>query len=277
MPLETHFLQDQTRYEMGVDEVGRGPMFGRVYAGAVILPLVKESDTNADDDCFEAFNYALMKDSKKFTSPKKLEAAALYIMENAVAWGVGYRDEKTIDEINILQATQASMRDAIGETMAKFNDKFNAKFNDVEKEETATPHLLIDGNCFKPMKNPNSPTNLMEFTTVVGGDNTYCCIAAASILAKWHRDKYIAELCETYPVLNERYGLASNKGYGTKVHMDGMREHGITQWHRRTFGSCATAKMNEIQDAKQGDAKQGDAKQSDAKQGDAKQGDAKTK
>ena len=236
MPLETHFLQDQTRYEMGVDEVGRGPMFGRVYAGAVVLPLPNETN--------EPFNYALMKDSKKFTSSKKLEAVALYIMENAVAWGIGYRDEKSIDEINILQATQASMRDAIGETI----NKYNAKFNDFTKtkEEKQTPHLLIDGNCFKPMKNPNAPTNLMEFTTVVSGDNTYCCIAAASILAKWHRDQYIAELCEAYPVLNERYSLGTNKGYGTKAHMEGIREHGISQWHRRTFGSCATAKLNEI-------------------------------
>jgi ribonuclease HII len=218
---------------MGVDEVGRGPMFGRVYAGAVVLPLAKDGD---DDDDPKQFNYALMKDSKKFTSPKKLEAAALYIMENAVAWGIGYRDEKAIDEMNILQATQASMRDAISETITKFN----------EKEEKEIPHLLIDGNCFKPMKNPNAPTNLMEFTTVVSGDNTYCCIAAASILAKWHRDQYIAELCEAYPELNERYSLGTNKGYGTKAHMDGMREHGITQWHRRTFGSCATSKMNVV-------------------------------
>ncbi len=237
MPLETHFLQDQTRYEMGVDEVGRGPMFGRVYAAAVVLPLLT-NETN------EPFNYALMKDSKKFTSPKKLEAAALYIMENAVAWGIGHRDEKAIDEINILQATQASMRDAIGETMNKFNEKYN-DFTKT-KEEKQTPHLLIDGNCFKPMKNPNSPTNLMEFTTVVSGDNTYCCIAAASILAKWHRDQYIAELCETYPELNERYSLGTNKGYGTKAHMEGIREHGITQWHRRTFGLCAIAKMNVV-------------------------------
>jgi ribonuclease HII len=267
MPLETHFLQDPTRYEMGVDEVGRGPMFGRVYAGAVVLPLINEmtkkfepniNDKDDDDDKDEEpFNYALMKDSKKFTSAKKLEAAALYIMENAVAWGIGYRDEKAIDEINILQATQASMRDAIGEAMHKFNGKFNGKYNDFTKtkEEKQTPHLLIDGNCFKPMKNPNSPTNLMEFTTVVSGDNTYCCIAAASILAKWHRDQYIAELCETYPELNELYSLGTNKGYGTKAHMDGMREHGITQWHRRTFGSCATSKMNmvKIKDEKMND------------------------
>lgn len=228
--LETHFLPDTTRYEIGVDEVGRGPMFGRVYSGAVILP-------NSDSDC--EFDFKLMKDSKKFTSVKKLDAAALYIMENAIAWGVGYKDEKIIDEINILQATQSAMRDAIHMTLTNFRDKMG------EKEKI--PHLLIDGNCFKPMMNPESHTTLMEFTTIVGGDNKYCNIAAASILAKWHRDKYIAELCEQHPELIERYKLNSNKGYGTKPHMDGIREHGITQWHRRTFGCCAFAQINLIE------------------------------
>jgi ribonuclease HII len=84
----------------------------------------------------------------------------------------------------------------------------------------------------------------MEYTTVIGGDNTYCSIAAASILAKWYRDQYIAELCETYPELIERYNLDSNKGYGTKQHINGIKQHGITQWHRRSFGICNTSTFN---------------------------------
>jgi len=235
MVLATRLLEnDTTRLEMGVDEVGRGPMFGRVYAGAAILPI---------DDEFSTFDYGLMKDSKKFTSVKKLEAAAHYIMEHAVAWAVGYEDEAEIDRINILQATQSSMRKAI-RTVLDTNCVKQSFDSDAVKQSfdsDKTPYLLVDGNCFKPMMNPHSATHaFMEYTTVVGGDNKYCSIAAASILAKWHRDQYIADLCETYPQLVERYKINTNKGYGTKPHMDGIREHGITQWHRRTFGVCST-------------------------------------
>jgi ribonuclease HII len=73
---------------------------------------------------------------------------------------------------------------------------------------------------------------------VESGDNTYASIAAASILAKVSRDEYIGEMCKEYPELNERYDLDNNKGYGTKKHMDGIREHGISKWHRRSFGIC---------------------------------------
>ena len=73
---------------------------------------------------------------------------------------------------------------------------------------------------------------------VEGGDNTYACIAAASILAKVARDDYIEKLCDQHPVLDEMYSLRGNKGYGAKKHLDGIREHGITQWHRRSYGIC---------------------------------------
>ena len=75
---------------------------------------------------------------------------------------------------------------------------------------------------------------------VEGGDNTYACIAAASILAKVARDDYIEKLCDKHPVLDEMYALRGNKGYGAKKHLDGIREHGITQWHRRSYGICKT-------------------------------------
>jgi len=231
--LKTHFSADT--YEIGVDEVGRGPMFGRVYAGAVILPL---PNSNSD------FNFACLKDSKKFTSFKKLDTVAHYIMENAVAWGIGFKDERVIDDINILQATQAAMRDAIKTTLDNFRKTHVDMPNNAKIQKT--PHLLVDGNCFKPMQNPDKPNVLMDFTTIVGGDNIYCSIAAASILAKWHRDKYIEQMCEQYPELVNRYQLNSNKGYGTKLHMDGIWEYGITQWHRRTFGLCVNAPVNKI-------------------------------
>ena len=81
---------------------------------------------------------------------------------------------------------------------------------------------------------------------IEGGDNIYTCIAAASILAKVARDKYVTELCEKYPDLKERYSIHTNKGYGTKKHMDGIKEHGITQWHRQSYGICQTAQLCKI-------------------------------
>jgi ribonuclease HII len=78
----------------------------------------------------------------------------------------------------------------------------------------------------------------IPYTTVEGGDNKYASIAAASILAKVERDRYIEELCALNPTLAEYYGIDSNKGYGAKKHLDGIKEHGITIWHRRSFGIC---------------------------------------
>ena len=101
--------------------------------------------------------------------------------------------------------------------------------------------LLIDGNDFIPLGNYNQDTDEVDTYThvcVESGDNTYACIAAASILAKVARDDYIEQLCDQHPVLDEMYALRGNKGYGAKKHLDGIREHGITQWHRRTYGIC---------------------------------------
>jgi ribonuclease HII len=102
-------------------------------------------------------------------------------------------------------------------------------------------HLLIDGNYFKPITMLNKKTSKIEtipYDTIEGGDNKYTSIAAASILAKVFRDKYIDDLCLENPDLITKYGLDSNKGYGSKRHMDGIKEHGITIWHRRSFGIC---------------------------------------
>ena len=110
-----------------------------------------------------------------------------------------------------------------------------------EEKKDYNYNLLIDGNYFNPITTFNKKTNKLEtvpYLTVEGGDNKYASIAAASILAKVERDKYIDELCEQNPTLSEYYGIDSNKGYGAKKHMDGIKEHGITIWHRRTFGIC---------------------------------------
>ena len=207
--------------EIGCDEAGRGPMFGRVYSGAVVLP---------KDDSFDHFK---MKDSKKFTSknPKKIQEVADYIKQHALAWAVEYEDERVIDDINILQATQSAMHKAIRSVMRKLN-VLNLGL------DTNNLFLLIDGNYFKPLTIFNKHNNRIEnakYETVEGGDNKYTAIAAASILAKVERDKYIDELCIQNPELSERYGIDSNKGYGSKRHMDGIKQYGITKWHRRSF------------------------------------------
>ena len=206
--------------EVGIDEAGRGPLFGRVYTAAVILP---------KNDSFDHFR---VKDSKKFTSKKKIEEVADYIKANALAWYVSFEDEKVIDDINILQATQKSMHSSILEARKQFNRKMNS---------TNVFHLLIDGNYFNPITYIDKKTNkweTMPFTCIEGGDNKYTAIAAASILAKVERDRYIEALCNQYPDLKEKYRIDSNKGYGAKVHIEGIKTHGITIWHRRTFGIC---------------------------------------
>jgi ribonuclease HII len=225
--LKSCYNEDPNIYEIGVDEAGRGPLFGCVYTAAVILP---------KDD---SFDFTKVKDSKKFHSKKKIEEAAEYVKQNALAWHVSFEDEKKIDEINILQATQMAMHNAILEVKKNYNKHLKEKG---KKEKTDYNYnLLIDGNYFNPITTFNKETNKIEnipYMTVEGGDNKYASIAAASILAKVERDRYIEKLCQENPELSEHYGIDSNKGYGAKRHIDGIKEHGITIWHRRTFAPC---------------------------------------
>lgn len=225
--LKSCFHDCERIIEIGVDEVGRGPLFGRVYTAAVILP---KDDT---------FDYSKVKDSKKFHSKKKIEEAAEYIKEHALSWCVTFEDERTIDQINILQATQTSMHNSIKGAQKLFNNK--AKNREKYEKMDYEFHLLIDGNYFNPITTFNKETNKIEtvpYVTVEGGDNKYASIAAASILAKVERDKYIEQLCQENPTLSEYYGIDSNKGYGAKRHIEGIKEHGITIWHRRSFAPC---------------------------------------
>ena len=225
-PLKKFLIDDLDIYEIGVDEVGRGPMFGRVYTAAVILP---------KDD---SFDHSKMKDSKKFHSKKKIDEVAEYIKNNAVAWSVSYEDETVIDDINILQATQKCMHKSILETIKKFEKNIDTEKN---KINVSNYHLLVDGNYFNNLTIFNKKKNMIEnfkYTCIEGGDNKYSAIAAASILAKVSRDAYIDELCQENPYLVDKYGIDSNKGYGAKKHLDGIRQHGITEWHRKTFGIC---------------------------------------
>jgi ribonuclease HII len=223
---------DAHKYEIGVDEAGRGPLFGRVYTGAVILP----SPANAPE-----FDFSLLKDSKKFSSDKKIREVAEYIKQHAVAWAVSYEEADVIDRINIRRATLQCMRTSINTVIKNHTAAAAAAADTTPPPRTDDYLLLIDGNDFIPLGNFNQSTGEIDTYThvcVEGGDNTYACIAAASILAKVARDDYIEKLCDEHPVLDEMYSLRGNKGYGAKKHMDGIREHGITQWHRRSYGIC---------------------------------------
>jgi ribonuclease HII len=215
-PLEICLNHNSDNWEIGIDEAGRGPLFGRVYTAAVVLPKDKE-----------LFDHSLMKDSKKFTSKKKIEEAYEYIKKNALAYCVCYEDEKSIDSINILQATFKSMHNSIRNIVKE-------KSQDIKVEK-----LLVDGNNFKPFTYINNGSiNQISHVCIEGGDNKYASIAAASILAKVERDTYIENLCQEHPDLDEKYGIMKNKGYGTRKHIDGIKEHGITEFHRKTYGLC---------------------------------------
>ena len=214
MTLNQCYCNDENTIEIGIDEAGRGPLFGRVYSAAVILPK-------------DNFDFSQMKDSKKFHSKKKINKVAQYIKDNAISWSVSYEDEKTIDRINILKATQWSMH-------KNLNNIFDKNFT-VDSKYL----LLVDGNYFIPYTRiVEDDIKKINHICIESGDNLYASIAAASILAKVERDKYIDELCELNPELKERYSIHTNKGYGAQKHIEGIKEHGISEWHRKTFGIC---------------------------------------
>ena len=180
---------------VGVDEVGRGALFGEVVAAAVILPR----------EAIAPLAQLGVKDSKKL-SPKRRQELALKIKTAALAWQIASATVAEIDQINILQASLLAMKRAIANL-------------------AITPEIcLVDGN----QKIPQLP---MPQVTLVQGDRRSIVIAAASILAKVWRDAQMIELATTYP----QYHLAQNKGYGTAQHLAALREHGASPLHRQSF------------------------------------------
>ena len=174
----------------GVDEAGRGPLAGPVYAAAVILP---------KGHIIEGVN-----DSKKI-SEKKREYLYDKIIDECICYSIASANEKEIDEINILQATFLAMKRA------------------VDGLKIQPQIALIDGNQKPPLD--------IDALTVVKGDAKSASIAAASILAKVSRDRYMIEMAKKYP----EYQFEKHKGYGTKLHYEMINEHGICDIHRKTF------------------------------------------
>ena len=207
---------NRNKIEAGIDEAGRGCLAGPVVAAVVILP-----DTFPDD------TYKQIRDSKKL-SEKKREMLFTYITKHASDYAIASSTPAEIDEHNILQAT------------------FNTMHKAIHKLSFIPELLLVDGNGFRPFKidsaknkNDNDDDNIyVEHRCVKGGDNEYLAIAAASILAKVSRDRYMKALCKANPELNTKYGWMKNKAYGTQQHRDGIKEHGITEYHRKSFGIC---------------------------------------
>lgn len=185
---------DPTRTEAGVDEVGRGCLAGPVVAAAVILP--------------PDITIPGLRDSKRLSEHRREEMAIL-IREHALTYGIGEATPIEIDSLNILNATYLAMHRALAML------------------SIPPQHLLIDGNRYHPADDT-------PYTTVVTGDDTYLCIAAASVLAKVHRDHIMLSLHQDYPDYDWRH----NVGYGTATHLEAIRTHGTTPHHRRSFAPC---------------------------------------
>jgi len=181
---------DDYQYICGIDEVGRGPLAGPVMAGAVILP----------KDC----EILYINDSKKL-SEKKREELSEEIKEKALAWAIGVSDQSLIDEVNILQATFAAMRSAIGKLGIR-------------------PDILLNDAVSIPEVD-------IKQVGIIKGDAKSVSIAAASIIAKVERDHFMVEMDKVYP----GYDFASNKGYGSAAHIAALKKNGPTPIHRQSF------------------------------------------
>ncbi|MEZ3589807.1 MAG: ribonuclease HII [Muribaculaceae bacterium] len=180
-----------SRLEAGCDEAGRGCLAGDVYAAAVILP----------DD----YRHPLLNDSKQLTERRR-EQLRPVIERDAVAWAVGIVTAREIDEINILRASILAMHRALDGLAVR------------------PGAVIVDGNRFTPYGD-------LPWETFVKGDGRFANIAAASILAKTHRDEAMRSLHDEYP----QYGWDVNKGYPTRAHRAAIAEHGPSPYHRMTF------------------------------------------
>lgn len=199
--------ENENDVEVGLDEAGRGCLFGPVCIAGVVWC------KNDPEDGME------VKDSKKCTE-KYRNKCFEYIQNTALEYSIKTLDHEEIDEKNILQCSIEGMHQCLDEITDK---------RDVDM-------ILVDGNHFKQYYSSRMD-EFIEHHCVIKGDNTYKSIAAASILAKTYRDNYILDLVKENPDL-EKYGIHKNKGYGTKEHMEAIKKYGITKWHRKSFAPC---------------------------------------
>jgi ribonuclease HII len=202
--MKAYYYKDEI--EAGVDEVARGCLAGPVFTSAVVWPKeIDPSDTNI-----------IVNDSKKLSRRKRLMLKD-YIEEYALDFSVSQVDNKTIDKINILNATYKCMHKSL--------NTLNIKLD----------HIIVDGDKFLPYKDKSN--SIIPYTCIVKGDSKYVPIASASILAKVYHDLYIEKLCDENGEL-EVYDWRNNMCYGTKKHIDSIKQNGITKYHRKTFGIC---------------------------------------
>lgn len=180
--------------EAGCDEAGRGCLAGPVAAAAVILP--------------PDFEIPGLNDSKQLSAAKRDKLRPI-IERHALAWAVVMVEPEEIDQINILKASIVGMHRAL------------------DRLQLRPQHIIVDGNKFYPYRD-------IPYDTVVKGDATYASIAAASILAKTHRDELMKRLHEEYP----QYGWVRNAGYPTKDHRLALARYGLSPYHRKTYGPC---------------------------------------
>ena len=206
---------DDDLVEVGLDEAGRGPLWGRLYVGAVIM--------SPDDESYFDNGVALrdIKDSKKLTGRRR---AILndYIRENAIETVVTWAEPEEIDSINILQADMAAMHRALSQFVTPFQ------------------RILVDGNIWNSWSSPDTQ-EIVQAVTIEKGDSVSLPIAAASIIAKEAHDQWVKEELIKDPSLSERYGFDTNMGYGTAKHMEGLRKWGPSPLHRRSFAPVRAA------------------------------------
>ncbi len=214
--IELHGLQ------IGVDEAGRGAFAFDVVTAAVVLP---SEIPEAFRDPAHMKLIAMIKDSKKMT-PKQREKCADFIEKFALYYGIASASPEEIDEHNILKATMLAMHRAIDIVIDKIRQN--------EEDDKKYVQLLIDGDRFYPYFDTEKRI-IVPFSRILEGDAIHMNIAAASILAKVHRDRRVTEICKEQPDLDEKYGFMSNKAYGTKKHMNGLIQHGISRYHRISY------------------------------------------
>jgi ribonuclease HII len=205
--MKRQWIVDDT-VEVGLDEAGRGSLWGRLYVGAVVL--------SPEDEAYFDHGALLrgIKDSKKLT-PRRRAVLKDYIKENAIDTAVSWAEPEEIDTINILQADMAAMHRALDSLYIPFQ------------------RILVDGDAWKPYMNSNH--EIIPAYTIIKGDSACLPIAAASILAKEAHDQWIRDELLERPELDERYGFGSNMGYGTAAHMAGLKVWGADTLHRRSF------------------------------------------